>query len=254
MVLTNYRKFMVEKYYSFEPLISKEEFCKNHSRTTIRVKDFEKWIVLYQDSLNSSIIPEKKIRIKKQIDNAFKVPVKAKTSPKPPIDMEKVKKERNHKTHLRQIRYFKSVVKTGKFSFSKDERKQTSRIKMFLESENTFKIYKLALILAEDLNNTEYKVDLLLKELKKNNINLPKDFFNFQFTNKNSLPLESFTEESSIELSPVVFEIDPLKNNKIILQNDIKEKEELNSLCENSISNLQATLAGVYKILEGLQS
>lgn len=253
MVLTNYRKFMVEKYYSFEPLISKEEFCKNHSRTTIHIEDFEEWISLYKDSKNSSIIPNKKTRKNKKIKKDLKIPVKAKTPPKPPIDVENVKKERNHKTHLRQIRYFKSVVKTGKFSSSKDERKHISRIKMFIESENTFKIYKLALILAEDLNNAEYKIDLLLKELKKNNINIPEDFFKFQFTNKNSLPLEPFTEEDSVELSPVVFEIDPSKNNKIILQKDIKEKEELNSLCENSIRNLQATLAGVFKILEGLQ-
>jgi hypothetical protein len=242
MKLTNYRKFMVEKYYSFVPKISEEEFCTNHSRTKLKIEDFKEWISLYNDSNNKPIKTEPKLsknKLEKQIE--------------PKQNIEDRKTRRNRKTHLRQIRYYKSVVKTGKFTFSKDITKHSSRIKLFLNSENTFTIYRLALILAEDLNDCEHKVDLLLNELKKNKINIPDDFFKFQFTNKTSLPLEHIIEESTIELAPVVFEIDPSKNNKLISKREVPGTEELNSLCETSISNLQKSLAGVYKILEGLK-
>lgn len=125
---------------------------------------------------------------------------------------------------------------------------------MVLEKENPFKIYKLTLILAEHLNAAEFKIDLLLEELKKQNLDIPKGFFYFHFTNENSLPMEPDIDEDKSDIASVVFEIDPIKNGQISLQNNFAEKEELNILCEKSISNLQSTLVGVYKILEGLQS
>ena len=251
MKLTNFRKFMVEKYYSFDPPISKEEFCNNHSRTRIETKDFEEWLSLYENSKKDAIAADEQSKQKKKKN---KISSKEKVKLKPNCDPEKIKKERNRLSHLQQIRYYKKVVKTGKFSFSKDSRKQKSRVQMFLEKENPFKIYKLALILAEDLNDAEFKIDLLLEELKKHNLDIPKGFFYFHFTNENSLPMEPDIDEDKSDTASVVFEIDPAKNGQISLQNNFAEKEELNILCENSISNLQTTLVGVYKILEGLQS
>lgn len=251
MKLTNFRKAMVEKYYSFDPPISKEEFCKNHCRMKIDPIDFGIWVSLYEDSKSVSIASYNKSTRKKKKKSTSR---REKTLLKPNCDIAKVNKERTRLAQLRQIRYFKGVVKTGKFSFSQDPRKQKSRIKMFLEKDNCFRIYKLALILAEDLNDAECKIALLLKELKKHHVDIPDSFFDFQFTNKNSKPIESYVDEETKDTTSVVFEIDPTKNNKFALHNHFEEKEELNFLCEKSISNLKSTLAGVYKILEGLQS
>jgi hypothetical protein len=242
---------MVEKYYSFDPPISKQEFCNNYSRTRIETADFEEWISLYENLKNEALELAEEINQKKKKN---KISSKEKVQLKPNCNVEKIKRERNRLSHLKQIRYYKSVVKTGKFSFSKDPKKQKSRVQMFLEKENPFKIYKLALILSEDLNDAEFKIELLLEELKKHNLDIPKAFFNFHFTNKNSLPIEPYIDEDKSDLASVVFEIDPAKNGKISLQNNIAEKKDLNLLCERSISDLQSTLVGVYKILEGLQS
>lgn len=52
---------MVEKYYSFVPKISEEEFCTNHSRTKLKIEDFKEWISLYNDSNNKPIKTEPKL-------------------------------------------------------------------------------------------------------------------------------------------------------------------------------------------------
>ena len=122
---------------------------------------------------------------------------------------------------------------------------------MFLENDNPYKIYKLASILAENLHDSEYKIELLLKELKKNHIVIPKEFFNYQFTNKNSISIESNIEETKDE-SPVVFEINPKNNNTITVQNEIVNKEDLQSFCKKSVNDLQKALVGIYKLMESM--
>jgi len=248
MQLTNYRKFMVEKYYSFEPVLSIEDFCKNHSRIKIKVEEFEKWLSLYENTKTKTNISSTKLikKDKKKKSSSYNI---SKITKDEYID--KLKKERNHKTHLNQIRYLKKVVREGKISFSKDSRKNKQRIKMFLENDNPYKIYKLASILAENLHDSEYKIELLLKELKKNHIVIPKEFFNYQFTNKNSISIESNIEETKDE-SPVVFEINPKNNNTITVQNEIVNKEDLQSFCKKSVNDLQKALVGIYKLMESM--
>jgi hypothetical protein len=248
MKLTNYQKFIVEKFKSLDPPISKEEFCKTHKRVRIEIEDFVEWVSLYENSKNIAKSPSFKSR-KKNKGKKLSTDKNIKITNDEYI--EKLRKERNHKTHLSQIRYLKNIVRTGEVPFSKDTRRQKQRISMFLEKENPYKIYKLAYILAENLNDSEYKIELLLKELKRNHIEIPNDFFNYQFINKNSASIESY-EKEKIDTSSVVYEINPANNNKIKLKNKIEIDEDLQLLCKKSVNNLQKALASVYKIMESM--
>ena len=109
MKLTNFRKFMVEKYYSFDPPISKQEFCNNYSRTRIETADFEEWISLYENLKNEALELAEEINQKKKKN---KISSKEKVQLKPNCNVEKIKRERNRLSHLKQIRYYKNVVKT----------------------------------------------------------------------------------------------------------------------------------------------
>lgn len=249
MKLTNYRKFMVEKYNSFDPPISKQEFCSNHSRGNIKVEDFGIWINLYDEYKREGVKPKIKVKTAKAKYSSSKKEVKKKVKP---VETKKAIEEKNKKlkkaSQLKQIKRYRKIVISERYLFSKDIKKHNFRFKMFFNEEHSSQIYRLSLFLAKDLNRAE----TYLQYVKKKLIISQKEIK--ELKDKLTSVQKSLDFELERHPSQIVFEIDPSKENKTIQRNEeYLEKEELNSLCESSINNLKTSLAGVYKILGSLQ-
>lgn len=65
MVLTNYRKFIVERYLEMGDTITIEEYCKNICRKFVKVQDFKVWLRLY-DFQPLKIQLEKELELSKK--------------------------------------------------------------------------------------------------------------------------------------------------------------------------------------------
>lgn len=250
MKLTNYRKFMVKKFNSFDPPITKQEFCSNHSRENIKVEDFGIWINLYDKYKREGAKPKNKVKIAKAKNPSSKKEVKKKVKP---VETKKAIEEKNKKlkkaSQLKQIKRYRNVVISERYLFSKDKKTHNFRFKMFFNEEHSSQIYRLALFLAKDLNRAETN----LKYVKNKLIISQKEIK--ELKDKLTSVQKSLDFELERHPSQIVFEIDPSKeeNKTIQRKEEYLEKEELNSLCESSINNLKTSLAGVYKILGSLQ-
>lgn len=65
MVLTNYRKFIVERYLELDDKITIEDYCQNICKAYVKVKDFKIWLRLY-DFQPLRIKLEKKLECSKK--------------------------------------------------------------------------------------------------------------------------------------------------------------------------------------------
>lgn len=175
--LTNFRKYMVEKFYSLSKEITVEEFCNNHSVKKLHLEDFIEWIELYENETG-------KITLKKSHHN----------------QQSKKKNQRNEykkQYQDRKIRYYKEMVKNGEFKFSNDEKINSTMCDMFICDEAPSKIYKLALLLAEPIFDHNFRI----KDLNEN--------VNFQLKTNNKEDLNKAIINITSKLETIAFEIDP---------------------------------------------
>lgn len=175
--LTNFRKYMVEKFYSLSKEITAEDFCNNYSVKKLHLEDFIEWIELYEKAND-------KITLKKSNPN----------------QQSKKKNQRNEykkQYQDRKIRCYKEMVKNGEFKFSNDEKINSTMCDMFICDESPSKIYKLALLLAEPVIDHNFRI----KNLNKN--------VNFQLKTNNKEDLNKALINITSKLETIVFEIDP---------------------------------------------
>jgi hypothetical protein len=229
---------MVEKYNSFDPPISKEEFCSNHSRSKVTVEDFGIWINLYDEYISACDKP-KHVSLKKPNLNIKSVKNK--------LTCEEKKKRKKEVLQLKQIQNYRNIVISEKYLFSNEERKHIYRFDMFFNDTSASQIYRLGLYLARDLKRAETHLEDVNKKLITAEYQIKKLEENLTSVQK------SLDFELERHPSQIVFEINPSKHNQVVAKEESLEKEELSYLCESSITNLKASLSGVYKILGGLQ-
>ncbi|NCD05725.1 MAG: hypothetical protein EOL97_06355 [Spirochaetia bacterium] len=190
--LTNYRKYMVEKFYSISEEITAEDFCNEYSVEKIHLEDFIEWIELYENAAGK--IPLKK---QYQIQSCKKTDKKIQSE----IDLTKTFKEirddLKNKYQLGMIRNFKAMVRDGEFKFSNNEKINYSMCNMYLCDDDPSQIYKLALLLAESLEEHNFRI----KDFNR------KDNIQPILNNNNKESLIKATSESE----RIAFVIDPSK-------------------------------------------
>ncbi|MCY1152921.1 MAG: hypothetical protein OWP43_10955 [Sphaerochaetaceae bacterium] len=199
--LTNYRKYMVEKFYSLSNEITVEEYCNKYSVDTLHLEDFIKWIELYENSAG-------KITLKKSynIQPLKKKNIQRKIQPK----MQSTNAYKEKRDELKclyqtnRIKNYKTMVKKGRVKFSDNKKDNSVMCNMYLCDDDPSKIYKLALLLAETLVDYEFEIRYLQRLLNRQlmpNINNKKDL--------KRPGLNSFLNPSTVELDAIAFEIDP---------------------------------------------